>query len=66
MNVTVRVAAAQGLGFVVTGTLGLLVRAAHRGLLDLPAALENLGGTNFRWSASLRARVLAEYTKKRR
>lgn len=57
------VAAAHARGFVVTGTLGLLVLAAHRGLLDLPAALDALGRTNFRWTPSLRARVLAEPRK---
>jgi predicted nucleic acid-binding protein len=59
------VAAAHALGFVVTGTLGLLARAARRGLIDLPAALDSLGRTNFRWTPSLRARVLAEQTKER-
>jgi predicted nucleic acid-binding protein len=59
------VAAAHARGFVVTGTLGLLVRAARRDLLDLPAAMDALGRTNFRWTPSLRARVLAEHTKER-
>ncbi len=59
------VAAAYAQGFVVTGTLGLLVRAARRGLLDLPAALDALDRTNFHWTASLRARVLAEHQKGR-
>jgi len=57
------VVAAHTRGFVVTGTLGLLVRAARRGLLNLPAALDALGRTNFRWTPSLRARVLAEQAK---
>ena len=55
--------AAQARGFVVTGTLGLLVRGARRGLLDLPAALESLAKTNFRWTATLRRRILAQYDK---
>ena len=59
------VAAAFAKGFVVTGTLGLLVRAARNGLLDLPGALERLGRTNFRWTPALRARVLAEQTRER-
>ena len=59
------VAAAHARGFVVTGTLGLLVRAARRGLLDLPAALDSLGRTNFRWTPNLRARVLTEHAKER-
>ena len=57
------VAAAHARGFVVTGTLGVFVRAARRGLLDLPAALDALGRTNFRWTPTLRARVLAEHRK---
>ena len=57
------VTAAHNRGFVVSGTLALLSRAARRGLLDLPAALEALGRTNFRWTPGLRARVLAEHAK---
>ena len=57
------VTASHARGFVVTGTLGLLVRAARRGLLDLPSVLDALGRTNFRWTSSLRARVLAEHMK---
>lgn len=60
------VAAAHAQNFVITGTLGLLVRAARRGLLDLPDALGALSRTNFRWTPSLRARVLAEHAKSRR
>ena len=60
------VAAAHAQNFVVTGTLGLLVRAARRGLLDLPDALDALSRTSFRWTPSLRARVLAEHAKSRR
>jgi predicted nucleic acid-binding protein len=41
------VAAARSLGFAVTGTLGILDRAARRGLLDLPAAFVALKATNF-------------------
>jgi predicted nucleic acid-binding protein len=55
------VAVAQAKGFVVTGTLGLLVRGARRGLLDLPTALDALGQTNFHWTAALRHRILAEH-----
>ncbi len=57
------VAATHARGFVVTGTLGILARAARRGLLDLPAALNALDRTNFHWTPSLRARVLAEFSK---
>jgi predicted nucleic acid-binding protein len=63
MNNRADVMAAHQQGFVATGTLGLLLRAARRGLLDLPAALDTLGRTSFHWRPSLRARVLAEYTK---
>lgn len=59
------VAVAHAQGLVVTGTLGLLARAARRGLLDLPAALDTLGRTNFHWTPSLRARVLAEHAQGR-
>jgi predicted nucleic acid-binding protein len=41
-----RVAAAQGLA--VTGTVGVLERAAERGLLHLSEALRRLTSTNFR------------------
>ncbi len=57
------VAVAQAKGFVVTGTLGLLVRGARRGLLDLPVALDALGQTNFHWTAALRHRILAQHGK---
>lgn len=59
------VTAAHARNVVVTGTLGLLVRAARRGLLDLPTTLDALRRTNFRWTPSLRARVLAEHAKSR-
>ena len=39
---------ARGLGLTVTGTLGVLERAAERGLIDLPAAVGRLQATNFR------------------
>ena len=59
------VATARTLGFVVTGTLGILARAARHGWLDLPDALDALSRTNFHWTADLRARVLAEEMKRR-
>lgn len=59
------ITSAHVLGFVVTGTLGILVQAARPGLLVLPDALDALGRTNFRWTPSLRARVLAERAKER-
>ena len=57
------VAAAQAQGFVVIGTLGVLVRAARRGLLDPLAAFDSLARTNFHWTPSLRERLLAEHRK---
>lgn len=59
------VAAAHARDFVVTGTLGVLARAARRGLVDLPAALNALDRTNFHWTPNLRARVLAEFARGR-
>jgi predicted nucleic acid-binding protein len=44
----VRIAREQGLA--VTGTLGVLLQAAKRGLLDLEQALAELQGTDFRCS----------------
>jgi predicted nucleic acid-binding protein len=41
------VAVARARGLAVTGTLGLLERAANRGLTDLPTALAGLKATNF-------------------
>lgn len=40
-------------GFQVTGTLGLLSRAAHRGLVDLTDAFRRLRQTNFRFRKEL-------------
>jgi len=48
---------AQGLGFVVTGTLGVLDLAARRGLVDLEDALKRLKRTTFRATPRLLQRV---------
>jgi predicted nucleic acid-binding protein len=45
--------AARGLGFVVTGTLGVLDLAARRGLVDLVDALKRLERTTFRTTPRL-------------
>jgi predicted nucleic acid-binding protein len=45
--------AATARGLRVTGTLGLPGEAASRGLIDLPAAIDRLRKTNFRYSPSL-------------
>ncbi len=47
-------------GIPNTGTLGVLRRAAIEGLVNLPAALDRLRGTNFRVSKTLLAELLAE------
>jgi predicted nucleic acid-binding protein len=39
---------ARSKGFRVTGTLGLLEMAAHRGFVDFAEAAERLGQTTFR------------------
>lgn len=54
------VAAARARGLMVTGTLGLLVRGAQRGLLDLPTAFDALGRTSFHWTEALRKRMLMQ------
>jgi hypothetical protein len=47
------VVAARKLGLATVGTIGLIDRAARRGLLDLNAAVERLRETNFRASPQL-------------
>lgn len=54
-----RLAAARGLR--VAGLLGLLVEAANRGLIDLPAAIEKLTKTSFRYSPALIKTALERY-----
>ncbi len=54
------------LGLVVTGTLGVLDRAAKRKLLDLPAAVARLRATNFRVHAALLDRLLEEDAHRQR
>jgi len=53
------VAAARALGLNTVGTIGVLDRAARRGLLDLRQAVSRLRATNFRGSPSLFAALLA-------
>ena len=55
------VALARSLGFAVTGTLGLLARAAKRGLLDLSVAFEALKSTNFHAKQELLDALLASW-----
>jgi predicted nucleic acid-binding protein len=49
---------AHRLGLVVTGTLGVLDRAAERGLIDLAPAIARLRETNFRVDPVLLQRML--------
>lgn len=51
---------AQGLGLHVVGTLGVLERAAEKGLLSLPVAIADLRRTTFRGPAQL----IAEYLQR--
>lgn len=52
-------AAARRRGFAVTGTLGLLERAARRGWIDLGVAIPALRSTNFHVSQTLVDMLLA-------
>jgi predicted nucleic acid-binding protein len=54
-------AAALKRGFEVTGTLGLLVRAAQQGMLDLASALAHLKNTNFRYRQEILDDLLKAY-----
>ena len=54
-------AAAGSWGFAVTGTLGLLFRAARLGLLDLPTSLARLKLTKFHYTQALLDSVLARF-----
>lgn len=50
---------ARRLGLTVTGTLGILDRAAERGVIELVPAIARLRQTNFRIDPSLLDRLLA-------
>ena len=47
-------------GLDVTGTLGILQRAAKRGLLNLVDAFDRLKGTNFRYRQEIMDKFLNE------
>ena len=47
-------------GLDVTGTLGILQRAAKRGLLDLADAYDRLKLTNFRYRQEIMDKLLKE------
>jgi predicted nucleic acid-binding protein len=55
--------AAQARNLHVTGTLGVLCRAAENGWVDLQNALEKLQSTNFYIAPSLIARLLEQNRK---
>lgn len=57
------VAAARARGLEVTGTLGLLDRAAQRGLTNLPTAFAALKATNFHMRQELLDALLARYRR---
>jgi predicted nucleic acid-binding protein len=59
------VSAAAGKGLRVTGTLGILDRAAEQGLVDFEQAIQKLARTNFRRPASLLAALLEKHRKAR-
>jgi predicted nucleic acid-binding protein len=52
---------AQAGGLAVSGTIGVLDRAASRGLVDLRAAFDALRNTNFRIAPAIFDRVLADH-----
>jgi predicted nucleic acid-binding protein len=51
---------ARRLGLTVIGTLGVLVRGAERGYIELPAALAKLQRTNFRAAPEILRKLLLE------
>jgi predicted nucleic acid-binding protein len=57
---------ARRLGLTVTGTLGVLDRAAERGLIELAPAIAHLRQTNFRIDPGLLDRLLATDVRRRK
>lgn len=55
--------AAQKLGLSVTGTLGVLVRSASVGLLNLRDAIDRLRATTFHASPNLLEEILHRYSR---
>ena len=58
------VAVAREKGFQATGTLGLLTRAAQRGLIDLAEAFGRLRTTNFRHRPELMDSLLDQHKRR--
>jgi len=57
--------AAQSQGLHVIGTLGVLVQASERGLLELKQTLDRLALTSFRIDKHLIARLLAQHSRRK-
>jgi predicted nucleic acid-binding protein len=57
------IAEARARGLEATGTLGVLVRAAQLGLVDLSGAFSRLKATNFRYRPELLDKLLAQHRK---
>ena len=57
------VIAARAKGLEVTGTLGVLSRAAQRRLLDLAAAFDRIKRTNFRYRPEVMDQLLNEASR---
>ena len=51
---------AQGAGFDVIGTLGILDLAARRGLIELAQSFDRLKATNFRYKPQMLEKMLTE------
>ena len=56
-------AAARSVGLQVTGTLGILLRAAELGLVDLGEAVSRLRATNFRCRPALLDELVARHRR---
>ena len=56
---------ARGRGLAVTGRLGVLDHAAHRGPIDLAAAFERLKTTTFYYRQGLLEALLARHATRR-
>lgn len=56
---------ARRLGLTVTGTQGILDRAAERGFIDLAPSIARLRQTNFRVDPGLLDRLLAADARRR-
>ena len=52
---------ARARGLETTGTIGVLLRAAQSGLVDLPTAFERLKATSFRYRSELLDALLAQH-----